>query len=422
MKLFIKLLILVMFVCAPRVTLAADKAADKIADCDCPKLTCDADCEIEQDLAFYTEKCAGGTRVKSCSKPNCIKIENAPAKCALPKSQNAAATEAPAVKADAAREVASVPSAEASENAVVGRVKFIEGTVRRTTGTGAKATLNVGDEIREKDKIETDKNSRLQVLFGSGNILNVTPESEVVITEASDSVDKLEKRRVVLDLIKGKVRNKVNQKYNGEQSYYRVRAGAAVAGVRGTDFTVSLSEDSKDIYSKIETLEGSVELSDASREQKAFVAKGEVASFVAPRAGLIKDKDKAEFVAKGYLTPVTKLSSKEIEDVERETRFAILDENEGKVVASAAVKPSANKKSNKESFVCEKPSAKLNQCAWSCENNPAGEKKCRTDLPSVSCVRRICNANGVWSQPTRLPSSYHEACEAEKSIVKPCDY
>ena len=404
-----------MFLCAPQGTFAA--GADS---CECPQLSCDKECEVEQDLTFYSEKCEGGTKVRSCSRPTCVKIDSAPAKCTQAnithgQPVNVAAGVAPA---EPVREVASAKNEQVAikEQSVVGRIKFIEGVAYRISRLG-KEPLSVGDEIREHDRISTESSGRVQVAFNSGNTLNITPDTEVEVSEASDSIPNQDKKRMVLDLIRGRVRNKVNQKYNGETSYYRVRTKAAVAGVRGTDFTISVYEDKNDLVSKIETLEGKVELSDDKMEKKTLIAAGEGGSFVASKSSLFGDKDKAEFLAKGYLTPVYKMTGEQIEALDKETKFASLIEDNARSVAS--VKNSAHKK---DLFICSSPSAKLNQCSWACENNPSGERKCRTDLPQVSCVRRICNANGAWSQPTRLPASYHEACQADSAVVKDCDY
>lgn len=397
------------FLCLLQVAFAASSDS-----CECPQLSCNVECEVEQDLTFYSEKCEGGTKVRSCSRPTCVKLEGAPASC----NQMSGGGETKKIEKiidEPVRQVASI-SVEAS---VVGRAKFIEGSVFRYMSAESKSALNVGDEIREGDRIVTEAMGRVQIEFNSGNFLNITPGSEIIITEASDSISNQDKKRMVLDLIKGRVRSKVNQKYNGQTSYFRIRTKAAVAGVRGTDFAVSVYEDKEDLISKIETIEGKVELSDEQMEKKTLVAAGEGGTFVAAKASIYGNKDRAEFMAKGYLTPVYKMTAEQIMALESETKFALLDSGEGSRNI-ASVKKSSKKK--EEAPICSSPSAKLNQCSWSCENNPGGEKTCRTDLLNVSCVRRICNANGTWSQATRLPAAYHEACSPERSVVKNCDY
>jgi hypothetical protein len=236
----------------------------------------------------------------------------------------------------------------------------------------------------------------------------------VVISEASDAVPTAEKRRMVLDLIKGKIRNKVNVKYDGEQSFYQVKTRAAVAGVRGTEFVVSIDDTEKEFISKIETLEGKVELSDINRTQKTFVAKNEAASFVADKASMAEAATEPAKL-KGHFTEVVKLSDNDVLDLNRVTLFEGVPD--AKAVAKA--KPTVTEE---DMPICAQPAAYLNQCSWTCENNPKGEKKCRTDMANVTCVRRICNANGQWSSPTRLPASFKDECKGNEPVVKTCDY
>ncbi len=404
----------------------ASTSGAEINDCQCPKLACEADCETQTDLTFYSEKCAGGDRVKSCSRPTCIPIEDAPPKCKLAKSKKTGG--AAEVAADGAgAKVEAKPAAAPLR--VIGRVKFVEPDAWLTQAGGAKTALLVGVEIHEKDRIATAEKGRVQIEFSNTNKLNITPNSEVVINEASDSAPSAEKKRMVLDLIKGKIRNKVNVKYDGEQSFYQVKTRAAVAGVRGTEFVVSVEEGEKDFISKIETLEGKVELSDLSHLQKTFVAKNETASFLAdkstlPPEGELVASNSADNLAanriKGRFSDVTPLSDAQILDLNRVTLF----DGPSAPTAEAKSELAKNKRSveDQDMPICAAPSARLNECAWTCENNPKSEKKCRTDLANVTCVRRICNANGQWSSPTRLPASFHDSCKGTEPVVRSCDY
>lgn len=391
-------------------SLDKDKPVSTADSCACPKLTCNEECEVQKDLTFYSEKCADGSRVKSCSRPNCEKLVNAPSFCDSVKDSVKAGVKADG-KVDAAAYVGVTQdsgqtptgrglASESEQGSSVGRVKFIEGDVKKILSPTYKVSVNVGDEIHEKNHIETEATGKAQIMFNNGNILNLTPNSEVIISEASDANVQSKKKRVAIDLLKGRIRNQVKHKYNDGQSYYRVRAGAAVAGVRGTDFVVSVVDNQKEIAAKVETLEGQVELSDSYFKEKISVKNGEAASYVADRSS-----------AYGHFTSVAKLTDEQLADLEAATNYSFLEKH-GDL--------KQNRNSRKD--ICLKPQGDLNQCAWSCENNPAGEKVCRTDLPQVSCVRRVCNANGEWSQPTRLPASYHEACLGDRLVVKSCDY
>ena len=189
----------------------------------------------------------------------------------------------------------------------------------------------------------------------------------------------------------------------------------------------SIEDSGSEYKSKIETVEGNVELSDLSHKSKIFVAKNQAASYVTDKGGLFSNAEKADFIAKGYLTPVYQMNDEEIAKLNRETDFDLKSalNNRREVGPEGEATKNLTLGGTVETAnltICTLPSAELNQCSWICENNPAGEKTCRTDLPKVSCTRRICNANGKWSSPTRLPASFHDSCKADKPLVGPCDY
>jgi FecR protein len=387
-------------------------AAEAVDDCQCPKLACDAVCETQTDLTFYSEKCASGERVKSCSRPTCVPVSDAPAACGVAKNSDKkreAKTPDRSVASDS-----TITAMAMAINHEIGRVKFLEPEAWIMSVHGTKTELTVGAEVHEKDRVITGEKGRVQIDFTNGNKLNITSSSEVVISEASDAIPSADQKRMVLDLIKGRIRNKVNVKYDGEQSYYQVRTRSAVAGVRGTEFVASVYDDDKNEVVKIETFEGRVELSDVAHKDKTYVTKNESASYVVDRH-LLAANDSGVPV-KGELTPVSKMTDEQMLDLNRVTAFDVPIAEPIKVAKTKKVVADQNMP------ICDSPSAGLNECAWICENNPKGETKCRTDLPHVSCVRRICNANGQWSSPTRLPASYNESCKGEEPVVKSCDY
>jgi hypothetical protein len=206
----------------------------------------------------------------------------------------------------------------------------------------------------------------------------------------------------------------VKQSYNGE-NYYEVKTKTAVAGVRGTDFVVSYSEDEK-VEAKVETISGKVELSDVKKKKKIHVPASTYASFVVEKveSGIFSEKDISNFVAKGYLTPVFKMTQEELQRLEVNTNF-IQEDATVDLASKDAVKEDGK-------AICATPKGDFNQCLWTCENNPAKEKRCRTDLPNVNCVRKRCNANGRWAEETRLPAAYYDMCDGSRATVKQCDY
>lgn len=402
---------------------AQAKLAD---DCACPEITCNP-CEREVDIKFYSEKCAGGKKVKSCKRPICQPLEPAPAQCLAVNSQKEKTYEQVEKKEKLElRKVEVSPQKKSLKRAHVGIVVVAQGRSWVTqTHKEKPQRAKVGLKIFEKDLVETTKNGKVKILFKDKNTLNITPNSKMRIAEIKMEGGRDD--RTMLDLMYGKIRSKVNKKYDGaSNNYYRVRTRAAVAGVRGTDFVVSYREDDG-VESKVETVSGVVALVPRQSHdddgdlleieesaKRVEIPKGAYAKFVIDKENIatdvFTDSDIANFVTRGYMTPVYKLTAKELKVLENETDFS-----NSRMVASEEEPVAGN-------FVCETPQAPYNYCAWTCRNNPKKQKRCRTDLPNVQCVRKRCNANGKWAEETRLPASFHDYCEADGVKVRPCDY
>lgn len=378
-------------------------------DCSCPQVDC-GPCARSEGLSFYTEKCGGGSRVKSCSKVACVPLNPLPSHC----TPNTAATNN---NSSTMRQPASTTGDEnRSPGAVVrapevGVVKVVKGTAWVIEPNGQKSKLNEGSRVQEGVKVVTESGSGSKISFDNSNEVILGPESELDLTKVDHP--KSDSRKTILNLIKGKVRNKVRAKYQGTQSSsYEVRTRSAVAGVRGTDFVVSYEQKER-LITKVETITGEVELADKSLEQKVTIEGGKYASYVvaANSSGVFNEDEINEFVTRGYLTPVYEMSASEIKALEYATEL----EERSVAKVKAPISPG-------DRSICSSPQGQLNQCSWTCENNPKGADRCRTDLPQVNCVRRRCNANGEWAEDSRLPASHYDACQAHGVRVDTCDY
>ncbi len=366
------------------------------SSCLCETLSC-GPCQEQESLEFYTKKCDNGQRLKSCSKPACVKADPLPDNC-----------ETLALDSKAKRGLASVVG-EVSYNKIA--LKKIEiGKITQLSGKafvvneGEKKPILLGDIIYHSDILSTKNASQVKVKFNDENTILISENSILSIEEYIVS-EKKKKRRALIKLIKGRVRNSVKKKYNDDSSsYYRVKTKSAVAGIRGTDFVVEYIEGQK-IITRVSTLKGSVNLVGVKNKyQSASISAGHTASFVIEAVGLDK-RDVAEFIEQGFLTPVYKLSAKQI----------------GRLMSKNTVFKS-HKKIKKSEYICKSPLADFNKCSWHCVKNPKGEKACRTDLPHVKCVRKRCNANGLWVEEQRIPSSLGHACPPAGHKVNACDY
>ncbi len=385
------------------------------ASCECPKLECDP-CFEEQGVTFYSEKCGPNqSRIKSCARPTCIPMEPKPAQCKSVKAfgkepmtrkvaSQKGAEKTPVSKKMMDRRMAEFQSEMRGKD--VGVIHTVMGKAWLKLPSGDKMKIIKGTRVHEKDQIRTLLRGHVKIVFDDGNIANIKPNSEIIVQEYSMGKDK----RALLNLIKGRVRSKVRQKYEGnDTSYFRVKTKSAVAGVRGTDFVVEYTNKDRWI-TKVSTLEGEVKFGGNEYEDRVGIKAGQQASFIVAsnESEVFSDEEISDFVARGYMTPVYSLSAEEVAQLSQLTEV-------GDPVAR-------NIASTRPNFICHSPKGDLNQCAWVCKNNPKGSKRCRTDLPQVNCVRTRCDANGQWSDESRLPASFHDSCQARGFRVGPCDY
>lgn len=368
--------------------------------CECPKLACDP-CSFEKGVTFFTDKCGPANgKLKSCARPTCLPIEQATADCPVPPKADSGVREPVVVSLIGGVKQEDVQPTD--EKATVGRVKVIQGSASITHSDGKKVTVTKDAPLQEGDVVEAPKENGAVVTFNGGNKLHVAPETAVEVKEFKNQNDP-ENRKALLNLLKGKIRNQVEQKYKANKnSYYRVMSKGAVAGVRGTDFLVEYKEEGMR-QTRVETLDGRVMFGDADEEQTASVGKGEGVVFTQALP-----QNNSDFVVKGKLGDVYKIAPEKMAEIDRDSRMDVAR---------------ASRKTASEQPICDKPKANFNQCMWRCNGNPAGEKSCRTDLAGVKCVRQRCNGNGQWADETRLPAATSGAtCPATGTLVKDCDY
>lgn len=169
---------------------------------------------------------------------------------------------------------------DASAASVNGVFNVVKGDVKVKSGASGQVTpAKVGSKVFPKDTIITGKDSRAKIVMIDKNVINVSPETELVFQQYEYSPED-NKKNVLLNVLSGKVRSKVEQKYDGKTSKFQVKTPGAVAGVRGTDFMASF--DKKGNSSNIVTFEGKVEFGKpgpgGSIENPVAVGPGQMAS------------------------------------------------------------------------------------------------------------------------------------------------
>lgn len=394
--------------------------------CDCEAVAC-GPCEVEAGVNFYTAKCGPNfERVKSCKKPTCAPVENQN-KCLVQRGLSPIGKpQNPVERAPAAAAVAAPQRA--------GVVEISEGVCSLTRASGPIEVPREGVAVFAGDVIETKANGKVRVHLNDGSALTIAVNSRVEIAQMQVD-DKGGHRAVLLDLIRGKVRSQVAKKYDSDNTYV-IRTKTAVAGVRGTDFVVSFEENPTSLISEVHTFEGRVRFDrlpgpdgespvDVDSGHTSASAKGvdvPVGTHASLTTGIPEkaDGDSALALAKvirhGSLSPLMRMKEDEIHELKDATDFVEATDAVPEVSASATVNVARNRDGDQ---VCSDPAGQYNQCSFSCEGNPKGEKHCRLDLPGVACIRRLCRANGLWSEPSRLPPAEASHCQV-KVVVGDC--
>ncbi|MDZ4084307.1 MAG: FecR family protein [Bdellovibrionales bacterium] len=428
----------------PRTSFGAEEVT-----CQCLQSTCGA-CEVEDGVDFYSEKCGPNlSKTKSCKRPQCRPVENQKACLSklskTPESGVTAATPEEAKQQERAenhteslhattvaapkRKIASVgsngeiPNRSAQVVLAGGRAFLIR--------SGNRESIEKGALVQVGDRIVTEADGRVRLRFPELSEIFISPESNVLIEEALlEKRAGPSKRTIMLDLHRGKVRSRVQGRYDDGESKFQVKTKAAVAGVRGTDFVISFEPGKKDWKTEVKTLSGNVCLgSEAecgrpamasacgeSGEKSAVICAGMYAAYVAPAPP--QDASQVEIDAamdRGFMTPLFKMSVEDIQTLDRET-----DIRYDSVGADAESFEKQTRSVSSDQATCSSPMGSFNQCSWTCEGNPKGQKSCRTDLPGVTCVRRLCRASGQWAEPTTLPARQSSSCDGDASVVKDC--
>lgn len=143
-----------------------------------------------------------------------------------------------------------------------GTAEVVKGKVTVKRGTSPAAPLAQGEQVCAGDQVTTAAESRVKLSMDDGNVLNVNPGSAMKIERYENDAASA-KKKVLLNVMYGKMRATVNQKYDGasasgEPQTFQVKTKSAVAGVRGTDFLTSFSPRINKM--EVVTFEGKVEV------------------------------------------------------------------------------------------------------------------------------------------------------------------
>lgn len=159
-----------------------------------------------------------------------------------------------------------------------GVLMVVKGSVKILNAAKQNTDAKVGGKVLEGDTIITAADSRAKVVMSDRNVINVNPDTQITISKYENDAAS-GKKNVELNLLKGKVRNNVEQTYDGEKSKFLIKTPTAVAGVRGTQFLAGY--DTKTRMTSVVTFKGSVTLASVNPAGKVIgspvlVKKGEM--------------------------------------------------------------------------------------------------------------------------------------------------
>lgn len=138
----------------------------------------------------------------------------------------------------------------------VGTVAAVEGEVEIERAANA-VEAQVGTAVHQGDVLVTGPDGKLRVVFQDDSVLTLSSDSRLTV---DDSVFEPAQRtaRSLFGLVQGTVNAAVSQYYRLRGNAYEIHTETAVAGVRGTEFTVSF--DPKTERTEVVAIEGTVQV------------------------------------------------------------------------------------------------------------------------------------------------------------------
>lgn len=136
-----------------------------------------------------------------------------------------------------------------------GLFMVVKGDVKVTSVGKAPFPVKVGSKILVGDTVTTGPDSRAKIVMADRNVINVSPDTRMQITKYTNDATNGTKN-VEIKLDQGKVRNNVEQSYDGDKSKFILKTPTAVAGVRGTQFVTSFNSVTQ--QTQVVTMKGQV--------------------------------------------------------------------------------------------------------------------------------------------------------------------
>lgn len=266
--------------------------------------------------------------------------------------------------------------------------------------------------LRESAVIKTEANSRMDLAIDKDRTLTVLESTEIEIPtiawESGDFTELILKSGQIMWQQSAAPDNNITLK----SPVFEVHPPIGISG---------FSYDDEHVVAEAKVFAGAMEFSALNAESSVILTAGKSVQF----KGVKEDGEvaydvllKGRKIPKGHLQKIENLPESVMQVYSPKAM-----EQRKKSDLQKILREKAKKESLGVGQICAKPGGKLNECSWSCLQNPKGEKsQCLADKPGVSCVRRRCNANGLWGEETNLESGAAMLkCKAQP-FVSMCDY
>jgi hypothetical protein len=141
----------------------------------------------------------------------------------------------------------------------VGTVAAVEGTAE-IGSAGAWTAAIAGAAVHRGDQLRTGSPGRLRIVFQDDSVLVVSENSVVTVNEQVFNSN-TGKARSLLELLQGEVSAVVSEYYHRAGSRYEIKTVTAVAGVRGTEFSVAYDPEQQ--LTEVTGISGHIEVHSA---------------------------------------------------------------------------------------------------------------------------------------------------------------
>lgn len=130
----------------------------------------------------------------------------------------------------------------AAHAAAVGQIAAVEGQAEVGRG-GSTVPAAIGYEIELGDELRTG-DGRMRILFRDDSVLSLSEDTNLVVDEQVFNPE-AGNFSSVIRLLGGRIRAAVSEYYGEPGAAYEVETPTAVAGVRGTTFTVAYDDENR---------------------------------------------------------------------------------------------------------------------------------------------------------------------------------